>query len=293
MPRASTLVLLFFGLFGFYGFTAHGYLENTDADVTMHAARAWYLRGYPGLMRAGLQTWAAERVIASDDPDDPSDLSFGMSGVNGKYYVWFPIGHQMLMLPCIALGELFAGWFPRAEAEYLRRNRAVFGEFFWSRFFVSFIPAVASAGATVMVLLLSLLLGCSGRQAMLVAVVTTLCTQFWPSSSETMSDAPGTFFLLAMAVLVFRVRAGSGGLPSAVLAGVCGGWAVLVRYPHAVPVLVFSLVLVHSAWRTRRFGLVLALGVGALPEFATLLLANWLRFGSLTETGYSAGATAA
>ena len=63
----------------------------------MHAARALYVRGDSGLKAQGDDTWAAERVIAQ------SGL-FGMPGAGGKHYVWFPIGHQLMMVPCVALG---------------------------------------------------------------------------------------------------------------------------------------------------------------------------------------------
>ena len=41
LPRVA-LLLLFFGCCGLFGLTAHGYVENTDAEITMHAARAWW-----------------------------------------------------------------------------------------------------------------------------------------------------------------------------------------------------------------------------------------------------------
>ena len=62
-PSRSTLFLLFLGLFGLFGFTAHGYLENADADVTMHGARALYERGDAGLLAEGGDTWAGERAV--------------------------------------------------------------------------------------------------------------------------------------------------------------------------------------------------------------------------------------
>ena len=81
VTRTRGLGLLFIGLLGFFGFFAHGYLENTDTEVTMHAAHAWYLRGDPGLLSEGQDTWVAERVIANEE-----FAVFGMQGVNGKYW---------------------------------------------------------------------------------------------------------------------------------------------------------------------------------------------------------------
>src|SRR5262249_42296887 len=120
-----------------------------------------------------------------------------------------------------------------------------------------------------------------------------LCTQMWPACSETLSDEPGMFFLLAMAVLAFRWRAGVGTIRSAVLAGVCGGLAGLLRYQHALPVLVLTLVMLHAPWAPPAAPALTGLALGASPAVVLLLAANWLRFGSLFETGYSAGATQA
>jgi hypothetical protein len=64
-----------------------------------------------------------------------------------------------------------------------------------------------------------------------------------------------------------------------------------MRYPHAVPVAVLVGMAILGARRRGEWSHVVALALGALPEAALLLLANWLRFGSLLETGYSAGAT--
>lgn len=273
------LLLFLFGAFGFFGFFAHGYVENTDGAVTMHAARSLLLRGDLGLAD-GPDAWAVERYIVGDP-------KLGMVGANGRFYPWFPIGHQLLLVPFVALGELFHGWFPELEQRVVNR---VFDEFVWARFFCSFVPALAAAFTALFCFLLARRLGCGGRQALLVTTVATLCTQFWPGASETLSDPPGTCLLLATVWLVVRQRQ-EPSRNNALCAGLAGGWAVLVRYPHAVPVLILGAVLVFDAWRKRRLADVAAFVLGALPEIAILLAANWLRFGSLFETGYSAGAT--
>ena len=288
--RIRGLGLLFVGLLGIYGFFAHGYVENADVDVTMHAARAWYLRGDPGLVADAENSWEAERQIAAVIHATPP--GYGMPGVNGKAYVWFPIGHQMLMVPFVALGELFAEWFPDAEAQYEARRGAMWGQFYWTRVWLSFLPALCAAGSTIMVLLIVHSLGCTGLSALWVTGAATLCTQFLPGASETMSDAPGMFFLLAMAALVFRLRAGIGGTGAALVAGLCGGWAALVRYPHGGAVLVLAAVVLVQSWQEKRWKLIGALSLGALPELVMLLAANYLRFGEWDETGYGAGANA-
>ncbi len=294
-PRRG-LLALFLGAFCFLGLFAHGYVENTDAEITMHAARAWWLRGDPGLLRDGPDTSAAERWIATQI-HEPGPLDFGLVGRNGRAYVWFPIGHQALMVPAVALGEACARAFPATEVRLLELKHGddLFGRFFWCRFFVSWLPIPFAAGAVVVVFLLARTLGASARAALVTTAFAVLTTALWPGSSETMSDVPGAFFLLACALGVFAWRAavlaGRGRARTLVWAGVAGGFAVLVRYPHALPVLVLALGALAIAWRRQRWKDLACLALGGAPALVALCAANWIRFGSLTETGYSAGAT--
>ncbi|HLU39882.1 MAG TPA: hypothetical protein VK081_10885 [Planctomycetota bacterium] len=288
------LALLFVGALCFLGLFAHGHVENSDAEVTMHAARAWWLRGDPGLLREGPDVSVAERTLAEWIASG-SPTGFGMPGRNGKAYVWFPIGHQALMVPCVALGEACARAFPAPETRLIELEGEAFGAFFWSRFFVALLPIPFAAGAVVVVWLLARTLGASGRDALVVTAAATLATAFWPGSSETMSDVPGTFFLLLAALGVFayraRVLAGVGAPRWLLLAGGAAGAAVCVRYPHAAPVAVLGAGAAVVAWRAGRRRDLAWLAAGGLPFLVALLAANWLRFGNLLETGYSAGAT--
>jgi len=292
-PRRG-LACLFLGALGFFGLFAHGYVENGDAEITMHAARAWWRTGDPGLQREGPTTSLAERTIATwiHTPGPPD---FGMVGRNGKAYVWFPIGHQALMLPCVAFGEWMARRFPEPEQRLVQLEGEAFGSFFWCRFFCSWLPIPFAAGVVVVLYLLGRTLSLGPRAALLTAAAAALGTAFWPGSSETMSDVPGTFFLLAatLAVFVLHARADAGERARGVMAlgGACAGAAVLVRYPHAAAVAVLAAAAVVVAWRARRWPEVGWFVAGGMPFALLLLVANWLRFGSITETGYSAGAT--
>jgi len=284
---------LFLAGFFLFGFSAHGYTEDGDARITMVAARAWLMRGDPGLVAAGderllargQQSWRTERSIAAAilDADQPR---FGKTGVNGKQYIWFPIGHQLLLIPFVGLGELFAHWFPGPEAALVAERNDEWGDFFWAQFFCSLVPSLAAAGTLVLLFLLARALACSPVESISLSLIVTLCTQFWPGSSETMSDMPGLVFLVAAFYGVLRFHQGAWQGPGLFLTGLCAGVAVSLRYPHALPVLVLSAWAGISAWKSGRGRQLGALVLGGMPALVFLVAANYLRFGRLAETGY-------
>jgi hypothetical protein len=296
LPRLA-LLLLFVGSFGLFGLTAHGYLENSDAQITMHAARAWWLRGSPGLVGAGdaqlladgAPTWPAEQAIVDRFVTDPDLPRYGRVGRDGRSYVWFPIGHQALMVPGIALAGQLDAAFPAVEARFrAQRNDPLFGEFFWDRFVLSFLSPLFAAGSVVCLLVLCLALGASLGPALLATAVAVLCTQFWPGTSESMSDMPGTFFLLAPAALIALYARGREA-DALLWAGVLGGAGVLLRYPQALPLCGLG---AYALWVALRRGRALDFAwfvVGGLPMAALLAYANLWRFGDAAETGYSGG----
>lgn len=283
--RTSTLVLLFVGLFGFFGLFAHGYLENPDVDATMHGARALYLRGDSGLDAEAPDASPAEKALVDYIT---TTGQYGMVGRNGKHYVWFPIGHLYLMLPSVAAGELLAKLFPQPERilESEDRKGPVWGQFFWIRLLISLTAPAFAAGSAVLLFLLARTLALSTALALLVLMVTTLCTQFWPGSTESLSDGPGMFFLLGSVLGVFRYHLGKGQGVCLLLAGLSAGLAVLVRYPHAmlVPVLVGSVVVSARERRPTLHPVLFCLG--GLPCLLWLGAVDFMRFGSVFETGY-------
>jgi hypothetical protein len=291
--RRGGLWLLALACFGIFGFSAHGYTENDDARITMVAARAWLLRGDPGLIATGDEqllapgqdSWRAERIIA-DAIKDPAPPQYGRTGENGRQYIWFPIGHQALMLPFVALGELFASWFPGPEAALSAERDNEWGDYFWVQFFCSFIPCIAAAASFMLLFLIAGALGCSTGASLLVAALTCFCTQFWPGTSETMSDMPGLACLLAAFHGLLRFHQGARSTLGLAWAACFAGAAVALRYPHALPVGLLSLWALISAYRAGRTRAFAGWILGGLPWLVFLFTANYLRFGSLTETGY-------
>lgn len=299
-PRLA-LALLFLGSLLAFAFSAHGYLENTDAEITMHASRAWWQRGGPGLVGPGRETllaggqssWPAEQAIVGAYLEDPKLPRYGRMGIDGKGYVWFPIGHQALFVPAMALADLCARLWPDTEARF-RELKAdpLRGQFFFERFFASFLSPLAAAGTVIALWLLLRALGVRAKDALIAIGVATLCTQFWAGSRETLSDMPGTFFLVACAALVARYARPlpAGGDPGTLLlAGLLGGLGVLVRYPQALPLAGLGMWAAHATWRAKHLVHLVWFAAGGLPALALLLYANQSRFGDPLETGYSGG----
>lgn len=291
-------VLLALAAFLFFGWFAHGYIENSDARITLHAARAWALRGDPSLVRAedaerlvpGMPTWPAEQFLAGAIHGEQTGgvPLFGMPGRDGRGYLWFPIGHQLLLVPCVWLGELFASWAPEPERRLAAENDPVFRSHWWEQFCASFLPAGFHALSFVLLVLLGTTLGLARRESLLLAVVLALSTQWFGSAAETLSDGPGACFLYgaALGVAGYCVR---GGAARTWLfgAGLAGGMAVLVRYPHALPLTVFGVWAAVHAYRSRRLTDLTWFALGGLPALAFLLWINHHRFGSVMETGYT------
>ena len=293
-----TWCLLFLASFGVLGFCAHGYLENTDTEITMHAAWAWATRGDPGLVSAAdvgvlvpadAQPTLAEGYIAGKIDQG----EWGLTGRNGKRYIQYSIGHQAIMVPCIWVGEWLTSIWPEPAAAFLAEGGGVRGHYYWAQVLISFLSPLAGAASIVVLLLLSRALGAGARDSLLAVGAATLCTQFLPGTSETMSDAPGMLALLTMAMAIARYQAELWRGRGLLVAGVAGGCAVLLRYPHAVPVVVLTVWAVVLAWRRRRVAELWWLVAGGAPFAALLVGANLWRFGDPFETGYSAGANAA
>ncbi len=293
MPSPARTLLLFLGCFGFFAFFAHGYLENTDAMVSMQGARAWWLRGNPGLVTKaqaeslpeGTPSWAVEYFVADQIAGDPARL--GRTGVDDLRFVWFPIGHQALFVPFVVVGDWLADRFPAVQERSDALRGELLGAQFWPQFLASFLSPLAAAGSVIMLLGLARTLGASARESLWIVLVATLCTQFWPGATETMSNAPGTFFLFATTHLVARYAIANAGPKTLFSAGLVAGVGVVVRYPQATTVALLGLWALHAAWRRGAWKDILWFVGGGVPALVVLLALNHWRFADPFETGYS------
>jgi len=289
--RRATLVRLWFGLFLLFACLAHGNLENTDALLTMTSARALYLRGDAGLhAEAQGDGWQTEYEIVDWIRNQHT---YGLQGTSGSYYVWFPLGHVWLMLPCVAGGELLGRLWQNSDVEQQYRQKKTeprypYGMFVFDHALVCLLPAMFGAGSALLLLLLARAFGCGNRDALVATAAIALATQLFPLVRENLADGPGVCFLLAALLVVVRHHLGTVGPRALLLGGFAAGWAVLTRYQYSLMVGVLVLAVALTAWRRRRWSDVVAFGLGGLPCLVALCTVDWLRYGKITETGYGA-----
>lgn len=287
-------LLLFLSAFLAFGLTARGGVDNTDVTISTQAARAWWLRGSPAILddassaETGVPTWNAERGIASYIDNG----KYGLTGENGRRYVWFPIGHQALLVACVATARGLEESLPDPQGPArlvpYEGDHAV--EAFWTAFLASWLPVFGAALGFVALASIAVTLGANRREALLTAVIATFCTQFWPGSNEAMSNMPGAGFALPSIAMLLAWLKERGDWRHLLAGAVLSSLAVAVRYPSALFLLPFWLAVVSRCLRgrdLRSFGVFVA---GGAPIAIALATSNWIRFGSPTETGYSPGA---
>jgi hypothetical protein len=305
-PRRGRLrawLLAWIGTFGLFVCTAHGNLESLDSTATMHAARALWLRGDSGLLRAeqGGQ-WLGEMALAAEvERQRAAGVAwYGKQGAGGRTYVWFPVGHLWLMVPLVALGEALHRTFPAVEQRFRDRVAGATpeaslptvmsyrdGHFVFDHAMVALVlPAAFAATSLLLLFLLARALGANGRDALWTAAAIGLASQFFPLGSETLSDGPGLCFLLAVLLAVVRATNGVASPRTLVLGGAAAGAAVLARYAHIPLIPVFGLAIAVAAWRQRRPALLVWFALGGLPFLLLFAGVNHARFGDWTDTGY-------
>lgn len=270
---------------------AHGYVENTDAEASLHAANAFWLRGDFGFDSTARDATSFEKYAAAII-SHPQEGTGGMTGRNGKQYVWFPVGHQLLLVPCVAVGDLLERLWPQPGQALVALRGEVHGRLFWARFLASLLPIAAAAASTVVLLALARTLGGGERDALWTLGLACASSQLLAQAPMTTADLPGAFALLLMGLCAVRYARDAGSAGTLAVAGLSGGWAVLIRYPHAVPVALLGAWIAWVALRRRDHAGLLVFAAAALPEVVILLLANLWRFGNVFETGYSRGANA-
>lgn len=298
-PRRGE-VLAWLGAFLLFAAVAHGNFESTDAGFTMHAARNLWHRGDSALLtEAQGGELLGERVGAQDIVDHQRHEDAGTGprrhgkvGVDGRAYIWFPMGHVFLLVPFVPLAAAIERALPDAD-ERLARAAAGYvptvvegTPVVLEGLIALLLPSVCMATSILLLYRIARELGASGRDAVIAALAIACTTQAFALGREQLSDGPGLTLLLAALWPVVRLHAGRGGAALAFAAGAMGGAAVLVRYQSAFAVAAFAAVLALAAFRRRSAAPLSGFVLGGAPFLAVFLLVNWARFGNPLDTGY-------
>jgi hypothetical protein len=257
LPRpllAGTLVFLMaFGLFSFTTQPLTGYEPETGAVTE-------------GLVLEG-HFWDVE--------GSPLPLKANFQGRGGHYYSTAGLLQPLLETPFFAAGHFIDvnfGWFNSYPFGYV---------FLWF-----YNPFVAALAAVALFALIFMTRG-SIKWAAATASLFVVASIAWPYSKIGMETTFMAAALVAFALAVWARRH-----PTVIAWGLTGlavGAAIATK-PYALLVLVAIAVLLWPAFRVldrrRRTKLGLAVCLPVLAWFAAIAWYNWVRFGSLTDSGY-------
>lgn len=295
---ASVFRRLWLAVFLLFAAVAHGNFETEDAGFTMQAARSLWRRGDSGLLRADQGGDSLGEALGAAYIQQQQTC--GKLGRNGVAYTWFPVGHVWLLAPFVAAGEALAGPSARADAAFraavapglhgdglAQSPSYVRGSPVLTQGLIALVvPALFAACSAVLLAAIARALGSSTRAAVGVALAILCCTQAFAFGREQLSDGPGLAFLLAALLAVVVVVDGRGTVRTALLGGLCGGAAVLLRYQNAALLAAIGLALLLACARQRRLRLVGVFALGVSPFAALLLAVDAARFGDPFDTGY-------
>ena len=250
------LVCVYFVTFG-------GHFYSGDGIEMARTAESLVLRGDIALQRAeGERDW-------------------GYAGRDGRHYAPYPLGQSLAEAPLVGMGAALTGPLPLDDHLKMRLRHAA-----------ALSTNVFITAAIGWVLYrFSRRLGYRVRLSAALALMAGLGTMLWVYARHDFGDPLSTLALLGGALLLRR-WADTGSRRDIVASGVCLGFSLFTKYQMVVycPVLWVYLILLRRERGERDFAglardtLLLALPV-VLFGLADLGV-NWIKFGSLTSTGY-------
>ncbi len=274
--KSSFILLIFF--LALYILTANGRVASGDGEVMYQVTRSLvdkFTIEVPALAAAPFE-------VADHPYTQEKVIGHGAIGRGGKYYSLTGIGESLLAVPFYLMGRAVHSVLPSLNVHYL------------TRFAVSLLNPSLTALICVLVFVFARGLGFSGTLSLGLAFIYGLGTMAWPYAKTTFSEPGATLFILAAVYAAFRFRQTDQEKEQRnwlLLVNGMLGLAVLTRMTSLIVVPAIYLYLV-AAWREKeRNGYALLkklllpaiLLVGAIVLF---LAYNWLRFGSIFDTGY-------
>ncbi len=211
-------------------------------------------------------------------------VPWGKVGPDGHFYAQYGIGHSLYNMPFYLMGHFFTKLSPTLASQYDRLTM----------FTTLLGQPVISALTCALLFLLCLRLGYSRDTSIVCAVLYGLGTQAWMYAQLDFSEPMLTFFLL---LSVYRLAGASGKLStsgSSVIvalasAGLFAGIALSVKIVAAIvfPFFYLFIIVAFTGGKSAIMKRVLAFSIPLfLAGFGVVAAYNFLRFGTLFETGY-------
>lgn len=257
-PLARWLFVLFLCI---YLLCARGRNTSSDAESMQCVTRA-----------------IVERHSFSIPPESPSAIE----GKDGLFYSKYGIGKSLANVPFYLVGRVAARFVRRLPDDWA------------TGFAISMLNPILGALTCATLFRFCLMSGFTARRCVFLTLVYGLCTIAFPSSKDDMSEPLAVFAVTAAAYCAAQYRA----TPTTRLAFACAislGAAVATRHVLAIVVPMFGAYLFvparppgsGDACRRPERIRELATFLLVLATIGVLLATyNWVRFGSVLETGY-------
>lgn len=287
----SAAAAVFFLLLALYSATFDGVAASPDAEVSFQTTSAL---ARTGALAIGGTSESDELIrLAKQAPPGAFPVRAGSPevGRDGSYYGWFGVGQAAVGVPFYFVGRLLGAALPELEEGHAatERHGAPRSEYF-AHLLVGWRSPLFGALTGMLVVLATLRLGVSRRNAFIAGLAYGVTTFAWPSSLGDLSDVQATFFaaLSCFALLVMSEQSSS---RTSWVFGASVGLAFLTRAALAPFVLVADLALLLLFLHRRRTAQVGGphMGLALAPQVAALALwlwTNYARFGDALDSGY-------
>jgi hypothetical protein len=217
----------------------------------------------------------------------PADTPGVKRGVDGRYYSKFGLGQSVLGLPFYLVGAFIQDHYSNPVL------RNAYGETYANPvvFCVCLLGIFSMVGAIVLLYLSCLTLGFDERASIVAALAFGGCTFAWYYARTFMTEPSSTFFLILAFYSLLRFTRGRRSTWLSV-SGLGLGFAIWVRLENAIVLPTFAIWLMCElcVWQKRdlKDGLAAAAAwsVPVLASFAVIAAYNYLRFRSMTDSGF-------
>lgn len=202
---------------------------------------------------------------------------YSILGRGGDFYSVYGLGHSLLILPFVALGDALSALTPGLSAA-------------WMMAFVTallFNPLVSALTAWV-VYHICQRFEFNQLHSTIVTLLYAFATMTWPYAKTFFSD-PLIALFLAFAFYCLLAYRGDRRAMWLWLAGISLGWAIFTKSASIINVPLLGLYLWGVVWQmpwSKQFRAGLIFGIPIAVGLGLVLLYNWWRFESPMDTGY-------